>query len=244
MATVAAFNALLFGTTGYLNRLIRPDGGPPTPAEAALTGAASGVPVALLATPTELLKCRMQRQGGARPRPGAVYTAADAAAGRILYRGAMDAARQIVMFEGGVAALFRGLVPTLFREIPGNAAYFGIYVLAKEKLAAWQGLGSAAELGPGSLMAAGGLAGAAFWAPTIPIDVIKTRIQTDNPLDPGRPRGVAGTAQALLRAEGWAGFVRGWQPCMARSVPANATTFLAYELAHTALSRAAGLGEH
>lgn len=34
MATVAAFNALLFGVTGTLNRWVRPDGGLLTPLEA------------------------------------------------------------------------------------------------------------------------------------------------------------------------------------------------------------------
>ena len=43
-----------------------------------------------------------------------------------------------------------------------------------------QGLSSTKELGVGSLILAGGLGGIAYWGPTYPMDVIKSRIQVDN----------------------------------------------------------------
>lgn len=121
MVNVGAFNALLFGSTGFLNRWVRPDGGTLNPAEAAFTGALAGIPVGLLAAPTELLKCRLQAQGGARPAPGTVYTLADAQAGRVRYGGPLDAMRMIMKFEGGLRGMSRGMVATLAREIPGEA---------------------------------------------------------------------------------------------------------------------------
>ncbi len=36
----------------------------------------------------------------------------------------------------GVIGLFRGLVPTLVREVLGNAAMFGVYDLIKDRMAA------------------------------------------------------------------------------------------------------------
>ena len=45
---------------------------------------------------------------------------------------------------------------------------------------AMQGLSSTKELGVGSLILAGGLGGVAYWGPTYPMDVIKSRIQVDN----------------------------------------------------------------
>ena len=43
-----------------------------------------------------------------------------------------------------------------------------------------QGLQSTKELGVGSLMVTGGMAGAAYWGPVYPADVIKTRMQADD----------------------------------------------------------------
>lgn len=234
LCTVAAFNALLFSVTGSLHRLLRPDGGPLNPSQAAFTGALAGPAVSLLAAPTELLKCRLQAQGALRPPPGTIYTLAEAQAGDILYKGPVDAMILIMRFEGGGVALFRGFTPTLLREIPGNAAYFGAYTFVKEQLAAAQGLMDTSRLGAGSLMVAGGVAGAAFWIPTIPADTIKTRLQLDSPYNP-KYRGIVDCAQKLIQSEGWGSLFRGWQPCLARSVPANAALFMTYEVTHKML---------
>lgn len=43
-----------------------------------------------------------------------------------------------------------------------------------------------------------------------------------------------------LRTQGTAGLYRGFGPALARSVPANGTCFVVYELARTALGQAAG----
>jgi hypothetical protein len=48
----------------------------------------------------------------------------------------MDVLRHVVKAEGGVTAVFKGLWPTLIREVPGNAIMFGVYELLKQKLAA------------------------------------------------------------------------------------------------------------
>lgn len=78
LATVALFNAVLFGTWGALERVLgHPDGSPLTTGEQCLAGALAGIPVSLLATPTELLKCRLQAQAGRRPPPGKVYNLAE-----------------------------------------------------------------------------------------------------------------------------------------------------------------------
>jgi len=236
LCTVAVFNALLFGITGSLNRFVRPDGGRLTPTEAAFTGALAGIPVAVLATPTELLKCRHQAQGAAKPPPGIAYTLADARAGRVLYSGPLNALRLISKFEGGISGLFRGLIPTLAREVPGNGVYFGAYYWCKQRLAAAQGLDSPSQLGLLSLIVAGGVAGPAFWIPVLPIDTIKTRMQTDSPHAP-QYRGMIDCARKIARAEGIGALFKGWQPCVARSIPANAVTFLVYEIVHTALTK-------
>ena len=52
-----------------------------------------------------------------------------------LYRGPSDVFRHVVANEGGIVGLFRGINPTLWREVPGNAIMFGVYELLKQQMA-------------------------------------------------------------------------------------------------------------
>jgi hypothetical protein len=96
---------------------------------------------------------------------------------RKIYRGPIDVARHVISAEAGVRGLFKGLTATLGREIPGNIAMFGVYELLKQQFAQRQGLASAADLGKGSLLMAGGCAGTSFWLACYPMDIIKSKLQ-------------------------------------------------------------------
>ena len=61
----------------------------------------------------------------------------------------------------------------------------------------------------------------AYWGFMYPTDIIKSKIQVDNPRNPL----YTGTIDAFVkvaRAEGVAGLYRGFTPCMGRAFPANA----------------------
>ena len=143
----------------------------------------------------------------------------------------MDVAKHVIRSEGGYRGLYKGLVPTLAREVPGNAVVFGVYEALKQYFA---GGTNTSELGKGSLIVAGGLAGACFWLSVYPTDVIKSVIQVDDYKNP-RFSGSIDAFRKILASEGINGLFRGFGPAMARSVPANATCFLAYEVVRSNL---------
>jgi solute carrier family 25 carnitine/acylcarnitine transporter 20/29 len=59
LATVAAFNAVLFTVRGQMEALLRSEPSAPlTVGQQVVAGAGAGVPVSFLACPTELIKCR------------------------------------------------------------------------------------------------------------------------------------------------------------------------------------------
>jgi solute carrier family 25 carnitine/acylcarnitine transporter 20/29 len=59
LATVAAFNALLFTVRGQMEALLRSEPGAPlTVNQQVVAGAGAGLAVSFLACPTELIKCR------------------------------------------------------------------------------------------------------------------------------------------------------------------------------------------
>jgi len=138
----------------------------------------------------------------------------------------MDVAKHVLKSEGGLRGLYKGLVPTLAREVPGNAAMFGVYEALKQYLA---GGSDTSGLGRGSLIVAGGLAGASFWCSVYPTDVVKSVIQVDDYRNP-KFSGSMDAFKKILASEGIKGLYRGFGPAMARSVPANAACFLAYEI--------------
>ncbi|EMS61321.1 hypothetical protein TRIUR3_24130 [Triticum urartu] len=204
LATVAAFNALLFTVRGQMETLLRSEPGAPLTAQSSLAeaGAVSGV---------------------------------------ALPKGPMDVARH-VMRDAGVKGLFKGIVPTMGREIPGNAIMFGVYEAVKQYMAGGR---DTSGLGQGSLILAGGLAGGALWLTVYPTDVVKSVIQVDDckkqsviQVDDCKKPRYSGSIDALKKivaADGVKGLYKGFGPAMARSVPANAATFVAYEITRSAM---------
>jgi len=153
------------------------------------------------------------------------------AAVAVKYAGPMDVARHVLRSEGGMRGLFKGLFPTMAREIPGNAAMFGMYEALKQYFA---GGTDTSGLGRGSLIVAGGLAGGSFWISVYPTDVIKSVIQIDDYKNP-KFSGFFDAFKKILASEGIKGLYKGFGPAMGRSVPANAACFLAYEMAKSSL---------
>ncbi|CAL9158871.1 unnamed protein product [Musa hybrid cultivar] len=223
LATVAAFNAVLFTVRGQMEGLLRSEPGAPlTVNQQMVCGAVAGVAVSILACPTELIKCRLQAQS-ALAGSAASYAAAK-------YGGPMDVAKHVVR-EAGVRGLFKGMVPTLAREVPGNAVLFGVYEALKQYYAGGK---DTSGLGRWPLMVAGGLGGASFWLSVYPTDVVKSVIQVDDYKNP-KYSGSVGALRKIAAAEGIKGLYRGFGPAMARSVPANAACFLAYEMIRSSL---------
>jgi solute carrier family 25 carnitine/acylcarnitine transporter 20/29 len=79
----------------------------------------------------------------------------------------------------------------------------------------------------------GALAGYVLWFGMYPLDVIKSKIQTDafpSQANSRKYHGVADVVRKTLRAQGVGGFFKGFLPTIIRSPFANGATFMAYEL--------------
>ncbi|KAJ0414625.1 mitochondrial carrier domain-containing protein [Aspergillus carlsbadensis] len=115
--------------------------------------------------PSEVLKTRLQLQGRYNnPYFKSGYN----------YRSTTDAFRTIVRQEG-FSALFYGYNATIFRDLPFSALQFAFYEQEQRIAKEWVG---SREIGLGlevfTAATAGGMAGVL----TCPMDVVKTRIQT------------------------------------------------------------------
>ncbi|KAJ0240627.1 Mitochondrial carnitine/acylcarnitine carrier-like protein [Hirschfeldia incana] len=227
LATVAALNAVLFTVRGQMEGLLRSGPGVPlTISQQFVCGAGAGFAVSFLACPTELVKCRLQAQSAL-----ACASTTNSVVATVKYGGPMDVARHVLRSEGGARGLFKGLFPTFAREIPGNATMFATYEAFKRLLA---GGSDTSSLGQGSLIMAGGVAGASFWGIVYPADVVKSVLQVDDYKNP-KYRGSMDAFRKILKAEGVKGLYKGFGPAMGRSVFANAACFLAYEMTRSSL---------
>ncbi|KAJ4308968.1 hypothetical protein N0V94_009144 [Neodidymelliopsis sp. IMI 364377] len=121
--------------------------------------------------PSEVLKTRLQLQGRYNnPFFNSGYN----------YRSTIDAARVIVRTEG-FSALFHGYKATLWRDLPFSALQFTFY--EKERNLAKDYMGSN-NIGLLLEIATAASAGGAAGVITTPLDVVKTRIQTQQPDQP------------------------------------------------------------
>ncbi|KAL8929993.1 MAG: hypothetical protein Q9172_000225 [Xanthocarpia lactea] len=121
--------------------------------------------------PSEVLKTRLQLQGRYNnPHFKSGYN----------YRSTLHAARTIIK-EEGFAALFYGYRATLFRDLPFSAIQFAVY--EQEQTWAKQYAGSK-DIGLGLEVLTGSTAGGLAGVMTCPLDVVKTRVQTQvNPTE-------------------------------------------------------------
>ncbi|KAK9367543.1 mitochondrial carrier domain-containing protein [Lipomyces kononenkoae] len=174
---------IFFGTYEFTKRNMIVYGVPET-----LTHLASGFVGDLAASciyvPSEVLKTRLQLQG--RYNNKHFHSGYN-------YKGTWDAIKSIIRVEGW-SALFFGYKATLLRDLPFSAlqlAFYEKFRSTTQTIVGSRDIGHVGELLTGA--AAGGLAGVI----TTPMDVIKTRIQTQ--LD-GESVAVAAPSPAINRS--------------------------------------------
>ncbi|KAL0485713.1 hypothetical protein AKO1_003294 [Acrasis kona] len=138
-------------------------------------------------------------------------------------KGIMGTARNIIKTEG-FKGYFAGYGVTLLRDAPFAAIYFTSYELLKMQLSlgekskkTWQHLVS------------GACAGAVATCCTIPVDVVKTRLQTQSKLGVNQYSGIKDCFVQIYQQEGIKGLTSGLGPRLAYIMPAAAITFTFYE---------------
>ncbi|KZF21842.1 mitochondrial carrier protein [Xylona heveae TC161] len=226
-----ALNALLF--VSYNRTLLTLGDDPSQPSSAWkiwCAGAVGGFGTWVVSAPTELIKCRAQISSGEHS--------------------SWTIARNI-WTQHGLRGLYLGGVVTSIRDAMGYGFYFWSYELTKQWLTRSPETPQQQAV---RVFLAGGIAGIVTWASIFPLDVIKTRMQTQtSPLSPANlptteestllrngggssgqePRirqGAIAIAKELYASEGIRAFFRGLPTCSVRAFIVNAVQFEVYEL--------------
>mmetsp|Transcript_15523 Transcript_15523/g.44024 ORF Transcript_15523/g.44024 Transcript_15523/m.44024 type:complete len:307 (+) Transcript_15523:52-972(+) len=213
------YSSVLFFAWGQSTRFVRgywniPEQDALPIKQLVIAGMMTGGMASFVESPVDLAKSLLQTQYNAR------YFADGQA--RVHYRGLFHCATSLVR----AGRIFTGLPATLMRNVPGSCAYFMSYELICQRLQTPE------HREKSTVLLAGGLAGIVFWGLIFPIDVVKSRIQTDAAESGDSRRQYRDTLhcfQQIYHKHGLRGFWRGFLPCMIRAAPCNAASFLAFE---------------
>lgn len=203
-----AYESLRDTLYAYNNNQVMPQVMVPT-----VAGAAARVFAAAVVSPLELIKTRMQHQN----------------------RDIINMLSHIVgmVRVSGPSVLFRGLVPTLWRDVPFSGIYWTGYELFKRRLNTdtndvWRQLWGS--------FAAGTMAGSIAAVLTIPFDVVKTRKQVDLGAGMWSNGSLLSHLRLIYQEEGWRGVTRGVVPRVGKVAPACAIMISSYEVGKRCLS--------
>ncbi|KAK4452035.1 mitochondrial carrier domain-containing protein [Podospora aff. communis PSN243] len=222
-----ALNALLFisynRSESALNTLFPSPSSNPSPAPRSTTGTnlyttflagcLGGLATWVVSTPTELIKCRAQLS----PSP----TSSWAITHRVLHR-------------SGIRGLYSGGGVTAIRDSVGYGFYFWGYELSSRIVP----LGNREDNSAARVLLCGGIAGVLTWASIFPLDVIKTRVQTQVLEGRGEGEGLTGRGKRMGAWEvarqtyaqgGIRPFFRGLGVCSVRAFVVNAVQWAVYE---------------
>ncbi|EPB77709.1 hypothetical protein ANCCEY_03213 [Ancylostoma ceylanicum] len=170
------------------------------------SGIGAGACGALVGTPADLALIRMTGDGHLPPEQ------------RRNYKNVIEALFRIAK-EEGIFTWFRGCSPTVIRAMVVNAAQLATYSHAKELI-----------LGTKKVKDASMISGLATTIASMPVDIIKTRIQAMKVID-GVPEysGLTDIVVKLLRKEGIFAFWKGFTPYYMRLGPHTVLTFIFLE---------------
>eukprot|EP00759_Apiculatamorpha_spiralis_P043889 PhF_6_TR41048/c0_g1_i1/m.62176/K15114/ORT1; mitochondrial ornithine carrier protein len=196
--------ALLFTSYNAILNMFQSDALPVT----VIAGAVSGMCMAVVLTPIEVVKCRMQVE----------YTLPK---GERKHYGALHCLWGISYVEGP-RGLFRGVGAFVAREGPGNAMWYGAYESSREYFSSTMRM-KKHELPLPYIALSGSWAGFWYWTINFPMDTVKTRIQTHPTYhNTGVLRGI----KDLYREKGIRGLYPGYSITVARAIPSNAMIFV------------------
>jgi len=202
-------NAVCFGMNGHLTRIVDGQKNIPKSVEPFVIGSLTGVCTSFALAPFDLVKSRAQVNRGST---AGAYT---------------TIIKQVMTSPRGPAMLYSGIVAMTQCSALFYMSFFGSYSLLCRELKQMDNFSDSVVY-----FVSGGLAGQIAWAISLPLDIVKTRIQVahDNP-----PR-IRDVVKELYKAGGVRAFYRGIEATIIRAFPANAALFLAYEWTKSALA--------
>jgi solute carrier family 25 carnitine/acylcarnitine transporter 20/29 len=123
--------------------------------------------------------------------------------------------------------LYRGSAVTVLREAQGYGVWFLSFEYLMNADAKRNGI-ERKEISSLKVATYGGLAGEALWLSSYPLDVVKSKMQTDGFGENKSYKTMRDCFRQIWAKEGMVGFWKGIAPTLLRAMPVSAGTFAVY----------------
>ncbi|XP_049777910.1 solute carrier family 25 member 45-like isoform X1 [Schistocerca cancellata] len=219
--SAGVLNALFFGSYGNTLKVLEPQG---IQAEEETkkpnvwnwnvftAGCIAGLLLSVVNCPIEVLKIKLQSKTGLPSIWKMQYESK--------YSGVIGSVRGLYK-DYGFKIFYKGYRCTIYRDVFSSGIYTAVY----EALSATNNI---EQKSVSSIIFAGGMAGMLSWISIIPLDVMKSRIQADNPDNP-KYKSLMDCFIKSYQSDGLKVFFRGSCMTIIRAFPVNGATFLGLE---------------
>jgi len=137
------------------------------------------------------------------------------------FKGPVDVFKKI-----GFGGMYRGLTPTVAKEMIGCGTYFTTYEFLLRKLSVSSRKRDGIKPSIGVMFFSGGLTGVITWTIMFPLDIIKSRVQAQTVEMLTIPQVI----RNIYHEGGIQAFYKGWRPAVLRALPAHAAILGTYEV--------------
>ncbi|KAF2834997.1 mitochondrial carrier [Patellaria atrata CBS 101060] len=217
---IVPYSAVQFGSYNFYKRFFESTPGAPLDAYQRLVcGGCAGITSVSATYPLDIVRTRLSIQSAS--------FATLSSQGREKLPGMWRLLVLMYKTEGGITALYRGIIPT----VAGVAPYVGLNFMTYEAMRQYftpKGQDNPGQLGK---LGAGAVAGAVAQSITYPFDVLRRRFQINTMSGMGyQYKSIFDAIRVILKHEGIKGFYKGITPNLLKVAPSMASSWASFEL--------------
>jgi len=194
-------------------------GGPLGPYQRLLCGGLAGITSVTCTYPLDIVRTRLSIQS-------ASFNDLKRGAGEKL-PGMWGVMKTMYRTEGGITALYRGIIPT----VAGVAPYVGLNFMTYEIMRTQFTVEGNKDPSAVGKLAAGAVSGAVAQTCTYPFDVLRRRFQINTMSGMGfQYNGIWHALTSIVKQEGFRGLYKGIVPNLLKVAPSMASSWFSFEL--------------
>ncbi|KAJ4303307.1 hypothetical protein N0V90_002200 [Kalmusia sp. IMI 367209] len=217
---IVPYSAVQFGAYNVYKRFFESEPGAPLDAYQRLfCGGLAGITSVTFTYPLDIVRTRLSIQS-------ASFESLKRDAGQKL-PGMWGIMVSMYKNEGGVLALYRGIIPTVAGVAPYVGLNFMVYEMARTQFTP-EGQRDPSAIGK---LAAGAVSGAVAQTCTYPFDVLRRRFQVNTMSGMGyQYSGIGDAIRNIVKTEGVRGLYKGIVPNLLKVAPSMASSWLSFEM--------------
>ncbi|KAL5364564.1 mitochondrial carrier domain-containing protein [Aspergillus floccosus] len=218
---IIPYSAVQFGSYNFYKKFAEPSPNADlSPMRRLICGGAAGITSVTMTYPLDIVRTRLSIQSASFAALGERHKAEK-------LPGMFKTMVLIYKNEGGIVALYRGIVPT----VAGVAPYVGLNFMTYESIRKYLTPENDKNPSPLRKLLAGALSGAVAQTCTYPFDVLRRRFQINTMSGMGyQYKSIGDAVRVIVAEEGLRGLFKGIVPNLLKVAPSMASSWLSFEI--------------